>query len=508
VSIALIAAVFSIPVSRAATDGQWATTAAGNWATGSNWVGTNIASGSDATATFDTAITGTRVITVDSGRTIGHIVLDSPSFQWQFSGSALTLATTTGAPSIESKQGTPYFAGVIAGTQGFTKLGAARIYLAGNNTYSGITSLDAGSIYVRNSGGLGATGAGNDTIVTRTGSVTPVLHVLNNINTAEGITLRYTTSGLANTLVNDSDANTLSGSLKLERAGTGPTTDIYTFGVLASAGTLTVSGPISGSLGAGATSGNAGTNILQINAASGSNVYVTNVISEGSLSSAGGLSLTKISSGTLTLAGSNTYTGATTVSAGTLLINGDQTLATGAVNVSSGATLGGSGTIGGTTTISSGGTLAPGNSPGVITFKSALTLAGATNMELNGTTLGTTYDGINTGTGLLTYGGTLTLTFGSSFLTGGETFDLFTIGTGGSTGSFSSVSIAGSYVTGLTNTAGVWSGTVGSLNFAFTQATGELLVTSAIPEPSTYAAIFGSLALVGVVWKRRQTGGK
>lgn len=70
----------------------------------------------------------------------------------------------------------------------------------------------------------------------------------------------------------------------------------------------------------------------------------------GEISGSGGL--TKIDNpGTWILSGDNTYTGETVVSAGTLLVNGDNSAATGAVSVAAGATLGGDGTIGGETTI-------------------------------------------------------------------------------------------------------------------------------------------------------------
>ena len=60
----------------------------------------------------------------------------------------------------------------------------------------------------------------------------------------------------------------------------------------------------------------------------------------------------------------NTYTGTTTVSDGTLLVNGS--IANSAVTVQSGATLGGTGTTG-PLTINNGGTHSPGNSPGMTT---------------------------------------------------------------------------------------------------------------------------------------------
>ncbi|MGI9177519.1 MAG: beta strand repeat-containing protein, partial [Pirellulales bacterium] len=91
------------------------------------------------------------------------------------------------------------------------------------------------------------------------------------------------------------------------------------------------------------------------------------------------LSVTKAGAGTWVLSGSNSYTGATTVSAGALLINGDQSLATGAVSVASGATLGGTGTVGGLTTLASAATLSPGASPGTLTFSQSLSLTSGAN---------------------------------------------------------------------------------------------------------------------------------
>ena len=69
----------------------------------------------------------------------------------------------------------------------------------------------------------------------------------------------------------------------------------------------------------------------------------------------GKILLDKVGSGTLTLLNSLDYTGATTVSEGTLAINGS--LANSAVTVKSGATLGGTGTITSAVTIEEGGCL-------------------------------------------------------------------------------------------------------------------------------------------------------
>jgi len=103
----------------------------------------------------------------------------------------------------------------------------------------------------------------------------------------------------------------------------------------------------------------------------------------------------KNGAGTLTLtSGSNTVTGVVTVNAGTLLVNGILgPSATNALTVNTGGTVGGSGTIYRNTTIA-GGTLAPGNSPGVLTIWGSLTLGagGTLSMELNGPDAGSGYD--------------------------------------------------------------------------------------------------------------------
>ena len=68
-------------------------------------------------------------------------------------------------------------------------------------------------------------------------------------------------------------------------------------------------------------------------------------------------SLTKSGTGLLTLSGTNTYTGTTTVSNGTLRIDGDSSGATGALTVETGARLGGNGSYGGDITLNDGAAL-------------------------------------------------------------------------------------------------------------------------------------------------------
>ena len=92
-----------------------------------------------------------------------------------------------------------------------------------------------------------------------------------------------------------------------------------------------------------------------------------------------GLRVIKQGAGAWRLAGANVHTGATSVTAGTLLIDGS-TAAASAVSVAAGATLGGTGTVHGAVSVAAGGTLAPGS----LDATGTLALASA---ELDGATL-------------------------------------------------------------------------------------------------------------------------
>lgn len=91
----------------------------------------------------------------------------------------------------------------------------------------------------------------------------------------------------------------------------------------------------------------------------------------------GAMVLSKTGVGTLTLNNMNSFTGATVISNGTLLVHGS--LNGSAVTVQSGGTIGGSGRLGQGLTVRPGGAIAPGNGlngPGTLTISNGLTETG------------------------------------------------------------------------------------------------------------------------------------
>lgn len=210
----------------------------------------------------------------------------------------------------------------------------------------------------------------------------------------------------------------------------------------------------------------------------------------------------RVSAGKWELLSASTYSGNTTVSAGTLYVNNTTGSGTGSGTVAvNGGTLGGSGSISGVVTVNSGGTLAPGNSPGVLSVGSLVLNAGSTSVfEINGSDRGVTYDAINILTGgSIQFGGAFNLGFGSALANG--TWNLFSFD-GTSTGDFSSVVSTGMYEGTWSKEGEVWSLNSGAATLSFSEATGALTV---VPEPETMSLIVVALTVLMLFRKRRRT---
>jgi fibronectin-binding autotransporter adhesin len=168
-------------------------------------------------------------------------------------------------------------------------------------------------------------------------------------------------------------------------------------------------------------------------------------IADGGIGGGTGGSLVKQGSGTLTLSGSNTYTGLTTINAGTLALSGDGSIASSSgVNLAaSGTTFDISGSTGATTILSligvSGSTVSLGNNAlfieptGTSTF--AGSIAGTSSSEL-------VFEG--TGTQILSGASTLS---GDVFIESG----MLSMGAGGSIASASAVFVGSGTVFDISN---------------------------------------------------------
>ncbi|MDH2400368.1 autotransporter domain-containing protein [Bradyrhizobium sp. SSUT18] len=165
---------------------------------------------------------------------------------------------------------------------------------------------------------------------------------------------------------------------------------------------------------------------------------VTGVLTgDGSIT---GTSLVKVGTGTLTLAGINTYTGATTVDGGTLAVNGS-IASSSSVTVNSGGALGGTGIVG-NTTIASGGTLAPGNSIGTLTVSGNLTFSAGSSYTVEVST--TAADRTNvTGTATLTGATVQAVAIPGSFR--GQTYTILTATGGLGRTQFAGLSVSGTF---------------------------------------------------------------
>jgi fibronectin-binding autotransporter adhesin len=509
-------------------DGSIAVTLAGTAGLTKSGAGTSTLWVSNSYTGATTISEGTLVTDGGGQLTAGTTLAISNGATWQMTGAftttngaTRTIGGLTGGGTVQTTtsefthnlavvkaSGTDIFSGVIAGSGALVKQGAGTLALGGANSYSGATEVNAGTLLLGNGSGLGSTAAGT--------------------TVASGAQLR----------LNAIDSGFTVGNEALSISGEGVTTG----GSLRNAaGNNTYQGKIT--LAADATIGTAGSTTLTLDVASGNAIESANrnltidgagttLVNDAISLGAGGL--TKIGTGTATLAAANNYSGATAVNAGLLkvasggsisssstTVNNSGTLDVGGiagnVQVNSGGFLKGSGSVG-AFTLASGGTLTPGNSPGTLTASSAIWEAGSYyNWEID-SNASTAVEGDNwdlfsvTGSGVLdmsalSSGATMNLVLNS--LSG---FDLTSstnrtwviaqagslLGTGGAALSagdnvsdYFNINAA-AFNAGTPSLVSEWRVEVGD--------TGKTLNLMAIPEPST-GSMFG-LGLAGLVVTR------
>ena len=260
--------------------------------------------------------------------------------------------------SVGSSGGNTTYAGTLSGSGALIKAGAGTLTLTSAlNSYSGGTTINAGAVEITGANRLGNVNGAltiNDgkLLVTTTGLSSGRSIVLGNANSTIEVA-----SGITYTATNTS---VVSGSGRLNKTGLGVLalygTNTYSGGTVVSQGTL-----------AGDTAGVRGaiTNNATVNF-----VMTTNGTYSGAMTGTGALA--KTGAATLTTTGINDFSGATTISAGGLFVNG--TNANSAVTVSSGGLLSGSGSVS-SVSVSSGGTISAGAAAGSVGTLSVASLA-------------------------------------------------------------------------------------------------------------------------------------
>ncbi|QTN32380.1 autotransporter-associated beta strand repeat-containing protein [Akkermansiaceae bacterium] len=212
---------------------------------------------------------------------------------------------------------------------------------------------------------------------------------------------------------------------------------------------------------------------------------------------AGNLALTKTGADTLTLTGtSNAYTGATDVSGGTLIVNGNITTSV-QTTVASGATIGGSGSVG-ALTIQSGGFVAPGNSPGILNTGNYIQ-AGTYAAEISGLTAGTQHDQIITAGTVDITNGSLTTLFSGTYAVNDMVFLLLNDSTDAISGTYTGFA-QGAVVSNYGGLDWQISYIADSAGSTFTG--GNDIALMAVPEPNV-AALLGGLGALLLLHRRR-----
>ncbi|ATC63708.1 hypothetical protein CMV30_06930 [Nibricoccus aquaticus] len=334
-----------------------------------------------------------------------------------------------------STGGTLLLVGKISGSQALTKTGAGTLALINgtDHDYTGTTNVDEGTLLLA---------ARNNAVAVGTA-----------LNIAAGATVKFAEDGFAGETITDGqiDASVSvtideGGTLDLnDRAGTINGLTLKGGRVLtATSGELVLGGNITSQTTASDVSStiegfgtlNFNGNIVEVSVSDDIDVAddlnISATIANGTLY--------KTSSGTLTLAGTNMYTGGTTVSAGTLNVTGST--ASGGIVVAPAAALGGTGTIAGHVTINSTATLSPGvDGAGTLTMDS-LTLSSGSIMkiDINDTTPGTDFDQVISLGAVDLSGAVLQVALGFTPPHNGSAFQLISAGGGAISGTFTGLS--------------------------------------------------------------------
>ncbi|WP_294901555.1 autotransporter-associated beta strand repeat-containing protein, partial [Tatumella sp. UBA2305] len=304
------------------------------------------------------------------------------------SGGTATVATGSNSETLN---------GTVSGDGLLAKTGNGTLTLTGDNTYTGGTDLTEGKLDVGSS-----TAVGTGTLYMADG--TTLGFTAGDLDLANDMVLGGTDPTIATGSYNETLSGNISGSASLTKTGSGTLTlngdNSYSGGTSLTEGEIAAGS--SNALGSGdltmsadTTLGFAADNLNLANNVSlaGDNTAIDTGRYAGTLSGvvSGNAALTKNGSGTLVLAGHNTYSGGTNLSAGEIDAGSSSALGTGSLAMADGTTLGfttGDLNLANAVALSGTGTIATGSNnetlSGVISGEGGLAKTGSGTLTLSG----------------------------------------------------------------------------------------------------------------------------
>ncbi len=400
--------------------------------------------------------------------TSGNIVLSGGTLRYTGGNASMdrgmTLNPGGGSIEVSASATTLTLSNVMVGTGALNKIGAGKLSFNGASTFSGGVNVVEGAAIIVNDAGFGAgvltlNGDTNGAILqfgVNGGVLNNTLNVIgtNNFTVNNGNNSVTDMTGDGTLTLNTGttfsftgDMTAFSGTINVgtitnprffpslgnpnPSIGTGSSNAVFNLGN----GAVTLNNRNGGiTVYLGALSGGPNTSL---EGATSANNLTTYVIGGRNLSTtfAGKIfevipartaAITKVGTGTFTLAGASTHTGPTFVNGGTLFVNNTTGSGTGTNNylvVNSGGTLGGTGFIAGIVTNFSGGTISPGsNNVGQLTLRSNLFLSAGSAVNFD---VGTTSDKLVIGNALV-LGGVFNVANAAGF--GAGTYTVMTYG--------------------------------------------------------------------------------